>query len=87
MFSSSESDKHTVSILTEPEIKFTGEEMFVINKLVSQQPQPNYQNDWDGSSYIGGFGGENTLPNGVYFYLLQLDNEEPIRGYIYLKNE
>jgi len=32
--SSSESDKHTVSILTEPEIKFTGEEMFVINKLV-----------------------------------------------------
>ena len=47
----------------------------------------NYQNDWDGSSYIGGFGGENTLPNGVYFYLLQLDNQEPIRGYIYLKNE
>ena len=42
MFSSSESDKHTVSILTEPEIKFTGEEMFVINKLVSQQPPSNY---------------------------------------------
>jgi hypothetical protein len=47
----------------------------------------NYQNNWDGSSYIAGFGGENTLPNGVYFYLLELDNEEPITGYIYLKNE
>ena len=47
----------------------------------------NYQNDWDGSSYIGGFGGTNTLPDGIYFYILKLDNEKPITGYIYLKNQ
>ena len=47
----------------------------------------NYQNDWDGSSYIGGFGGSNTLPDGVYFYILELDDQKPITGYIYLKSQ
>jgi gliding motility-associated-like protein len=47
----------------------------------------NYNNDWDGSSYISGFGGTNTLPDGIYFYILELDNEKPITGYIYLKNQ
>ena len=47
----------------------------------------NYNNDWDGSSYVSGFGGTNNLPDGIYFYILELDNEKPITGYIYLKNQ
>ena len=37
MCSSSDSDKKVVNILTEPEIKFTEQEMFVLNKLVRRE--------------------------------------------------
>ena len=71
-----------------------GLENYVRNKLTIYNrwetkvyEKVNYQNDWDGSSYISGFGGTNTLPDGIYFYILELDNEKPITGYIYLKNQ
>jgi gliding motility-associated-like protein len=71
-----------------------GLENYVRNKLTIYNrwetkvyEKVNYQNDWDGSSYISGFGGTNNLPDGIYFYILELDNEKPITGYIYLKNQ
>ncbi|MDC1011789.1 gliding motility-associated C-terminal domain-containing protein [Flavobacteriaceae bacterium] len=71
-----------------------GLENYVRNKLTIYNrwetkvyEKVNYQNDWDGSSYVSGFGGTNTLPDGIYFYILELDNEKPITGYIYLKNQ
>ena len=71
-----------------------GLENYITNKLtiynrweIKVYEKTNYQNNWDGSSYLSGYGGTNKLPSGIYFYILELDREKPITGYIYLKNE
>jgi gliding motility-associated-like protein len=38
-----------------------------------------YQNDWDGTSNINGV----PLPDGTYFYILELD-AEVVSGYVYI---
>lgn len=44
-----------------------------------------YTNNWDGQSQTGIRLGGNQLPNGTYFYLLNLGNGSPIiKGTIYL---
>lgn len=44
-----------------------------------------YLNNWDGQSQTGISIGGNQLPNGTYFYLLNLGNGSPIiKGTIYL---
>ncbi|MEP5502816.1 MAG: HYR domain-containing protein [Algibacter sp.] len=41
---------------------------------------------WDGSAHKSSFGGSNTVPNGVYYYIIVLKNSglEPITGPLYL---
>ncbi len=54
------------------------------NKVFEATP---YKNDWNGTNQYGiGVGGE-KLPEGTYFYILDLgDGSKPVKGYIYLKN-
>ncbi len=43
-----------------------------------------YKNDWDGKTMFGVEGED--LPEGTYFYILKLGtNEEPMKGYVYIK--
>ena len=66
----------------------TNHSFFIINrwgdKVFEAAP---YQNDWEGIRTIGfAFGGE-LLPEGTYFYILNLGeggNRKEIKGYIYL---
>lgn len=52
------------------------------NKLYEGKP---YMNDWDGRSYHGINAGEGELPNGTYFYILDLGIGEPvIKGWLWL---
>jgi large repetitive protein len=53
------------------------------NKVYEATP---YENEWKGTSSVGLVLGGTDLPDGTYFYVLQLDeNAQPINGYIYLK--
>jgi gliding motility-associated-like protein len=40
----------------------------------------NYQNDWNGVSSVNG----QTLPDGTYYYVLELDDIESKGGYVYI---
>jgi gliding motility-associated-like protein/uncharacterized repeat protein (TIGR01451 family) len=53
------------------------------NKVFDAKP---YNNEWSGKNMYGiGVGGDD-LPEGTYFYILDLGNgSKPIKGYIYLK--
>jgi len=51
------------------------------NRVFEQQP---YTNQWDGSSQKGGFFG-NQLPDGTYYYVLDLGNgSDPVKAYVYV---
>ena len=53
------------------------------NKVYEAAP---YQNEWNGISTVGMVLGGTDLPDGTYFYVLQLDeSSKPINGYVYLK--
>lgn len=41
---------------------------------------PDYQNDWKGTGPNG-----DDLPEGTYFYILQLDDDDPRKGYIIIR--
>lgn len=44
-----------------------------------------YDNTWDGTSNQGIYFGNNQLPEGTYFYIIDLgDGSNPVKGYIYL---
>ena len=46
----------------------------------------NYNNDWDGTSVLGGWtAGNQQLPEGTYFYFLQLEDQPPLTGFVYIK--
>ncbi len=48
----------------------------------------DYKNNWDGKSSEGLRFGSDDLPQGTYFYILDLgNNEKPYKGYIYLNRE
>jgi gliding motility-associated-like protein len=52
------------------------------NKVYEASP---YENKWDGKNYFGLKVGGNTLPEGTYFYILDLgDGSAKIKGYIFL---
>lgn len=45
----------------------------------------NYDNSWDGKSSEGVRYGSSDLPEGTYFYIIDLGNDQkPVKGYIYL---
>ncbi|MCX7547293.1 gliding motility-associated C-terminal domain-containing protein, partial [Xanthomarina sp. F1114] len=46
----------------------------------------NYQNNWNGATSKGSVGGADKVPNGTYYYILNLKNSglQPFTGYIYL---
>ena len=53
------------------------------NKIFEAAP---YENNWGGKSENGATVGEGALPEGTYFFLLELSpDEKPIKSYIYLK--
>ena len=54
------------------------------NKVYAKRP---YDNTWDGkASEPGVINGDQYLPAGTYFYILDLgDGSKPLTGYIYLK--
>jgi gliding motility-associated-like protein len=43
-----------------------------------------YNNDWDGTNQSKMAVGKEALPTGTYFYLLDLDGDKIIKGYIYI---
>ncbi len=53
-------------------------------KVVDEGP---YLNDWNGEQRVGNnFGSDANLPEGTYFYILDLgDGESPRRGFVYLR--
>jgi gliding motility-associated-like protein len=51
------------------------------NKVFEEAP---YQNNWDGRSEFGMSIGGEELPEGTYFYILKLDDDKTVKGYIYL---
>lgn len=53
------------------------------NKVYEGKP---YMNEWDGRNYFGPKVGGNLLPEGTYFYLLDLgDGSSTKKGFIYLR--
>jgi gliding motility-associated-like protein len=64
---------------------YTGNVLSIYNrwgdKVYESTP---YENNWSGQNNVGGIGSED-LPAGTYFYILELGEEEPIKGYIELK--
>ncbi|MES2556069.1 MAG: gliding motility-associated C-terminal domain-containing protein [Bacteroidota bacterium] len=51
------------------------------NKVFEAAP---YQNDWDGKTEFGVTMGGTELPEGTYFYILKLNDDKTLKGYIYL---
>ena len=54
------------------------------NKVYEAAP---YKNDWGGKSYFGNAFGGDKLPEGTYFYVIDLgvDGRKPLKGFIQLK--
>jgi gliding motility-associated-like protein len=53
------------------------------NKVYEASP---YKNDWDGKNQFGVHANGDALPDGTYFYILELGpGYEPFKGYIYIK--
>ncbi len=50
------------------------------NKVFEASP---YQNNWDGTVSVGA--AEKLLPDGTYYYVLDIGTEKPLKGFIYLK--
>jgi len=49
----------------------------------------NYQSDWGGIQQYGTtLGNDNNLPEGTYFYILELGNsKKPIKGFVFIKRK
>lgn len=67
--------------------KYAGNNLFIYNRwgnLVYKKK--NYNNSWDGTCNVSGINLGQQLPNGTYFYILDLnDGKKPLQGYITLK--
>jgi hypothetical protein len=50
---------------------------------------PNYQNDWNGTTSSGSIGNSNFVPTGTYYYVLNLRNSglQPVAGPIYVSTK
>ncbi|TLG99008.1 T9SS C-terminal target domain-containing protein, partial [Bizionia argentinensis JUB59] len=48
--------------------------------------QTNYQNNWNGTAHKSSIGGANSIPNGTYYYIINIKNSgfKPITGYFYV---
>jgi gliding motility-associated-like protein len=44
----------------------------------------NYQNNWDGRSEAALTIGDDLLPKGTYYYVLDIGEKKPIKGFLYL---
>jgi hypothetical protein len=66
---------------------FDGNVVFIYNRwgnLVFKQK--NYDNKWDGKCNVSGAFMGQELPDGTYYYLIDLNNEDkPLNGYVVLK--
>ena len=45
-----------------------------------------YDSSWDGTSQRGGNSG-NKLPSGTYYYVLTVNTDQILKGFIYLRRE
>ncbi|HNU34026.1 MAG TPA: gliding motility-associated C-terminal domain-containing protein [Bacteroidia bacterium] len=67
--------------------KYPGNKIYVYNRwgnLVYKKK--DYDNTWDGTSNVSGIYLGKQLPNGTYFFILDLNNgSKPMQGYITLK--
>ena len=65
---------------------YPGNELSILNRwgaLVYKKKI--YDNTWDGTSNQGISYGDNKLPEGTYFYIIDLGKgKKPIKGFIYL---
>ncbi|TYB79870.1 gliding motility-associated C-terminal domain-containing protein, partial [Bizionia myxarmorum] len=46
----------------------------------------NYQNNWNGFAHKSSIGGADTVPNGTYYYIINIKNSgfKPVTGYFYV---
>jgi large repetitive protein len=68
--------------------QYPNNHLSIVNRWGSKVYEASpYKNDWDGSNIFGVSLGGRDLPEGTYFYILDLREEgmEPIKGFIYLK--
>ena len=67
--------------------EFDGNVVFIYNRwgnLVYKQK--NYDNKWDGKCNVNGSFMGQELPEGTYYFLIDLNNEDkPLNGYVVLK--
>lgn len=67
--------------------KFPGNVLFIYNRwgnLVYKKKE--YANEWDGRSNVNGVMFGEELPNGTYYYILDLNKEQkPVNGFVVLK--
>ncbi len=61
-------------------------ELSVMNRWgVEVYHSNNYQNNWDGTASQGLSIGNNKLPVGTYYYIIQIsENPEPLKGYVFI---
>lgn len=65
---------------------FPNSKLMIFNRWGSKVYEAKgYLNDWDGKPNTKGLIGSNTLPEGTYFYIVELESgKKPIKGYVYL---
>ena len=66
---------------------FEGNVVFIYNRWGSLVfKQKNYDNKWDGKCNVSGALMGQDLPEGTYYFLIDLNNEgKPLSGYVVLK--
>jgi gliding motility-associated-like protein len=68
---------------------FPANKIYIYNRwgnLVYEQE--GYNNEWDGKPNVSGTLGDDKLPVGTYYYILELNDKEKLKfnGFIYLNN-
>ncbi|MCT4615093.1 MAG: Ig-like domain-containing protein [Marinifilaceae bacterium] len=65
---------------------FPGNHIMIFNRWGSKVFETDdYQNDWDGRTNAPGVIGSKQLPEGTYYYIVELDKtKKPIKGYVYI---
>jgi gliding motility-associated-like protein len=67
--------------------QFPGTVLTIFNRWGNMvYKQKDYANDWNGTSNVGGTVGGNELPNGTYYYIIDLNKgEKPLSGFVVIR--